>query len=397
MRDGKILDPSTTFFKEQTSPTWHLDCGGLIVAPGFLELQINGGYGIDFSEAAKDVNGELAAGIKHVGQKLLSHGITAFCPTIISSDPATYRRLLPQVTVQPPRVDCAGVLGAHLEGPFISAGKCGMHPTMTLHELASSVDEAAIRDQLEKVYGAAFFDPGRVALVTLAPEQPGSSMAIRLLTRLGIGVSLGHSEATLEQGVVAVAAGACLLTHLFSAMANFHHRDPGLVGLLTALPPAKVPHYGLIVDGVHTSPAAVRIAQRAHPAGLVLTSDANPALGLPDGVYRMGQRDIEVRGNASYVVGTSTLSGSVAPLDACLRQLVRDTGCNVAAALQAVTEHPAQVLGISAQRGSLRAGAAADLVLLDEGLFVQAVMVAGQLAHCADPLRRRDFLARRIV
>ena len=291
-------------------------------------------------------------------------------------------------------MDCAGVLGAHLEGPFISVGKCGMHPLGALRQLTATEDEETIKTNLEAVYGSAFFESSRVALVTLAPEQSGVCSVIGFLSRRGIGVSLGHSEASLEQGLAAVNAGARLLTHLFCAMPAFHHRDPGLVGLLTSLPPHSAPHYGLIADGVHTAPAAVRVAQRTHPAGMVLTSDANPALGLPPGFYRMGQRDIEVRAGTAFVRGTNILSGSIAPLDACLRQLVRDTGCSVATALETVTEHPAQVLGISKQRGSLVSGAAADLVLLDDELQIQAVFIAGQLAYCADPVRRDSFLPR---
>lgn len=141
------------------------------------------------------------------------------------------------------------------------------------------------------------------------------------LVNHGITVSVGHSMADLCDGERAVHHGATLITHLFNAMLPFHHRDPGLVGLLASdnLPPGKTVYFGIISDGVHTHPSALRIAYRTHCDGLILVTDAISAMGLEEGLHRIGQLEVEVRSGRAYVAGTDTLCGSIAPMDECVR------------------------------------------------------------------------------
>ncbi|KAM9745014.1 N-acetylglucosamine-6-phosphate deacetylase-like [Menidia menidia] len=367
VREGRILDPEKLFFEEQGYADRRVDCGGRIVAPGFIDVQINGGYGVDFSLPSED----LGSGLSLVSRRLLQHGVTSFCPTLVTSPPSVYHKVLPQVKVHNGGPHGAGVLGLHLEGPFISLEKRGAHPAQFLRGF-----QAGGVEDLMEAYGSL----DNVVMVTLAPELPGSQSVVRELCQRGVTVSLGHSVANLSQAEEAVQLGASFITHLFNAMLPFHHRDPGIVGLLTSdrVPAGRTVFYGMIADGIHTNPAALRIAHRAHPAGLVLVTDAITAMGLPPGRHTLGQQVIEIQGLHAYVAGTKTLSGSIATMDMCVRHFRHASGCSVEEALEAAALHPAQLLGISHQKGRLDYGADADLVLLDDSLNVQATYISGE-------------------
>ncbi|XP_060760273.1 N-acetylglucosamine-6-phosphate deacetylase isoform X2 [Neoarius graeffei] len=368
VRDGKILNPEKLFFDEQGFADHKVDCGNNIMAPGFIDVQINGGYGIDFSQATDDIT----KGVAKVAKRILEHGVTSFCPTLVTSPPDIYHQVIPQLKVKDGGADGAGVLGLHLEGPFISEEKRGAH----LPRFIRPFSKGGVADLFE-TYGQL----ENVAMVTLAPELPNSRPAICELARRGIAVSLGHSMADLSQAEDAVQNGASFITHLFNAMLPFHHRDPGIVGLLTSdcVPAGRMVYYGMIADGIHTHPAALRIAHRAHPAGLVLVTDAVQAMGLPAGRHTLGQQEIHIQGLHAYVAGTKTLSGSIATMDMCVRHFKQASGCTVEAALEAASLHPAQLLGVSHKKGTLEYGADADFVILDDSLTVQETYIAGEL------------------
>ncbi|KAM4598684.1 N-acetylglucosamine-6-phosphate deacetylase [Polymixia lowei] len=367
VRDGKILDPEKLFFDEQGYADKRVDCEGCIIAPGFIDVQINGGYGVDFSQASEDVTG----GVAFVAKKILEHGVTSFCPTLVTSPPIIYHKVLPEVKVHSGGPNGAGVLGVHLEGPFISLEKKGAHPEQYLRTFQSG----GIKDLLD-TYGGL----DNVAMVTLAPELASSQSVVQELCQRGITVSLGHSVANLSQAEEAVRHGASFITHLFNAMLPFHHRDPGIVGLLTSdqVPAGRTVYYGMIADGIHTNPAALRIAHRAHPSGLVLVTDAIAAMGLPPGRHTLGQQVIEIQGLHAFVAGTQILSGSIATMDMCVRHFRQASGCSVEEALEAASLHPAQLLGISHRKGTLDYGSDADLVLLDDALNIKATYIYGK-------------------
>lgn len=366
VREGQILDPEKLFFDEKGFADERVDCEGNIVAPGFIDVQINGGFGVDFSQPSAEV----AAGVRLVGKKILEHGVTSFCPTLVTSPPSVYHQVLPQIKVENGGPHGAGVLGVHLEGPFISVEKKGAHPEQFLQTFSGP----GLADLL-RTYGSL----DAVAVVTLAPELEHSSAAVRELSQRGVTVSLGHSVANLSQAEDAVQHGASFITHLFNAMLPFHHRDPGIVGLLTSdrVPPHRTVFYGMISDGIHTNPAALRIAHRAHPRGLVLVTDAITAMGLPPGRHTLGQQVIEIQGLHAYVAGTQTLCGSIAPMDMCVRHFRQASGCSVEAALEAASLHAAELLGLSHRKGSLAYGCDADLLLLDDDLNVRATFISG--------------------
>uniref|UniRef100_A0A8C4UQN6 N-acetylglucosamine-6-phosphate deacetylase n=1 Tax=Falco tinnunculus TaxID=100819 RepID=A0A8C4UQN6_FALTI len=408
VREGKILNPEKLFFDEKGSADIQLDCKDSIIAPGFIDVQINGGFGVDFSLATDDFK----SGIDLVSQKILSHGVTSFCPTLVTSPPSVYHQVrdflpshpqgdkglrlvprgerakaghvetgivLPQISIRNGGSHGAGILGAHLEGPFISKEKKGAHPEHCLRTF-----EAGAFQDLLTTYGSL----DCVRIVTLAPEMKRSSEVIQELTKRGICVSLGHSVANLSQAEEAVQHGATFITHLFNAMLPFHHRDPGIVGLLTSdkIPAGRRVFYGMISDGIHTNPAALRIAHRAHPKGLVLVTDAIAGMGLAPGRHTLGQQVVEIDGLNTYIAGTKTLSGSVATMDICVRHFQEATGCSVETALEAASLHPAQLLGIEHRKGTLNYDSDADFLMLNDGLYVQATYIAGKEVWRQDAL-----------
>ncbi|KAJ2830920.1 N-acetyl-glucosamine-6-phosphate deacetylase [Coemansia sp. 'formosensis'] len=249
-----------------------------------------------------------------------------------------------------------------------------------------------------------------VAYMTVAPELDGVLDTIpQLIRECRIGISLGHSVASNEIARQAHNSGAKMITHLFNAMTDFHHRDPGIIGLLSAsggsgslkLDANGVPvpehvatadsaavFYGLICDGIHVHPNAIKIAYTSHPDGVVLVSDAMGAMGLPDGNYKLGNMPVvvgpktDIKGcpRAALIQGTDTLAGSIVTLIECVRNFKAFTQCSIVEAVEAATLHPAQMLGIECKKGTLDYGADADIIFLSNDLYVQKVFVRGELA-----------------
>lgn len=223
-----------------------------------------------------------------------------------------------------------------------------------------------------------------VSIITLAPELDTNGSVVKQLVERGITVSVGHSTATLQEGERAINSGATFITHLFNAMLPFHHRDPGLVGLLTSSSVDRPVFYGIIADGIHTHYAALKIAFKANPKGMVLVSDAISAAGLESGTHRIGLQEIEIRDNKAMIAGTQTLCGSIAALDYCVKHLREVTDCSTVEAIECATLHPAQVLGISHNKGTLDFGADADFNILDPELNVLATFISGTLVSKSD-------------
>ena len=341
-----------------------LDGAGHLLAPGFLDLQLNGAFGYDFTADP--------ASIWAVGARLPRSGVAAFLPTIISSSPATIAAAQAVMRAgPPPGYRGATALGLHLEGPFLNPVRRGAH------------DPAYLRPP-DPVLAAGWSPATGVRLVTLAPELPGALDLVRALVARGVVVSAGHSAATLAEARAGFAAGISYGTHLFNAMPPLHHRAPGLAGALLTDPRPTV---GLIADGVHLDPALVALVWRAKgPRHLNLVTDAIAALDMPPGVYRIGDRAVHVDGTAARLPD-GTLAGSLLSLDQAVRNLVAWTGADPAAAVATVTAVPADLLGLGGGRGRLAPGAAADLVLLTPDLRVATAIVGGEVAYAARPGR----------
>lgn len=351
MNDGKIVKPLADQSKAKV-----IDCKNAIIAPGFIDLQINGGFGVDFTSDIKDAESCIDA-LQKVGSGILSHGVTSYCPTIVTSPSKVFHQSLKHIKKQVGGESGAQVLGVHLEGPFISFEKKGAHNKDHLKELGNGMAD------IRTVYGDDLDD---VSIVTLAPEIPGSENVIKSLTDMRIQVSIGHSTSGFEEGKRAVKNGARLVTHLFNGMKAFHHRDPGLLGLFLEKGENENDiWFGIIADGVHTHPLAIKLAYKVNFPSLVLVTDAIRAMGFKDGIYRSGQQNMEVKGLRATVVGTDILIGSVVTMHKSILNMIEFTGCSVVEALEAASLHPAMALGIHEQKGTLEVGSDADFVIIN--------------------------------
>ncbi|PWZ00535.1 Metallo-dependent hydrolase [Testicularia cyperi] len=382
--NGKIIDGQSAFFDEKAAFTETIDLEGDYLVPGFIDVQINGAYGVDFSDYDETVDPVTAAKtylarLDDFSQRILETGVTSFVPTIITQKADVYRKILPLLAPRA-RPGQATSLGYHCEGPFLSPHKKGAH--------CSSLIKTADRgiESLEEVYGSGpegldMASPA-VKLLTLAPEVEGILDTIPSLIQRGVTVSIGHTASGIDTAMEAKELGANFITHLFNAMGSFNHRDPGVIGLLgdseydfetpAASPAIKRrprPFYGLIADGYHSHPCSVRMAYSAHPTGCVLVSDAMPWMdpSKPDGVYPWRESSNVVKaGNKVTLQGTDTLAGSVVPISDCVTNLAKYASIPIHTAAACATIHPAQMLGLQSTKGSLRPGADADLVRLDK-------------------------------
>jgi N-acetylglucosamine-6-phosphate deacetylase len=332
-----------------------LDAQGAYLGPGFIDLQVNGGFGHDFTQDPES--------LWEVAAALPQYGVTSFLPTVITSPLEVVERALDVLRRGPGTgIEGAQPLGYHLEGPFLNPAKKGAHNPTYIQP-----------PSLEAVAG--WSKENGVLLATLAPEQNGALDVVRALREQGVVVSAGHSMATYAQAQDAFLAGVTYGTHLFNAMPLLNRREPGLVGALLAHPDIVT---GLIVDGLHVHPAIVDVIWRAiGPYRLNLVSDAMAALGMPPGIYRLGDYDVLVDAESARLPD-GTLAGSLLRLDTALRNLMTFTGCSLEQALPTLTSTPARLLGLE-HKGRLALGADADLVLLTDGGEILATLVAGQV------------------
>jgi N-acetylglucosamine-6-phosphate deacetylase len=336
-----------------------LDAKGLILAPGFIELQINGAFGLDFTAEPES--------IWPVAEKLPCFGVTSFLPTIVTSPLETIAEAQAVLNGGPPAgFQGAWPLGLHVEGPFLNPERKGAHRA-----------EYLLPPRLED-YSNLFPEKG-VRMVTLAPELPEALEIIAELTRRGIVVSAGHSTATLVQARQAFAAGVRYGTHLFNAMPPLSHFEPGLAGAILADP---IVRFGLIADGIHVHPTLISLIWKlSGPGRMTLVSDAMAALGMGPGVYPLGAGQEVVVNDTSARLRNGVLAGSILSQDAALRNLIAFSGCSVEQALTCLTSTPADLLGISAERGQVTVGQRADLVFLTPDLQVVKTLVAGQVVY----------------
>ena len=329
-----------------------------VITPGFIDLQVNGFAGHNAAGGAASISAIAAA--------LPRTGVTAFLPTMIT---AGLGRLAGFVTAveaarrsAPP--GSARILGAHLEGPFLDPRKRGVHdPDLMLAPTEANVD--------------ALLAGGLPRLVTLAPELSGAVAAIRRLVALGVTVSAGHSSAGVEEARAGLAAGIGFGTHLFNAMSGLDHRKPGLAAAL--LDDQQVVT-GLIADGHHVNPVLLALAIRLKgPHRVALTTDQTAAAGMPPGRFQLGDMAV-VSDGETVRLDDGTLAGSAATMDRMLKLVAQLPGVGLRAAVQMATSTPAAVLGGGRGLGRIRAGAPADLTVLDRAGKVRLTVVGGRVA-----------------
>ncbi len=326
------------------------DLGGGWLVPGFIDLHVHGGGGFDFT-AGPD---EMAAAVAFH----LANGTTR---TLVSLVTAPLERMCEQLRWIAALAETGGtVLGAHLEGPFLSHARCGaQHPDHLLRPDPQALDELLKAGQ------------GQVRAVTVAPELPGGLDLIERLVDEGVVAAVGHTDGTYADAIHGFGRGATLLTHAFNGMRPLHHREPGPVA--AALDAGVT--LEVINDGVHVHPATVRLIAHGR---LALVTDAIDAAGKGDGQYVLGGQDVVVSGREARLARDGALAGSTLTMGAALRNAVREVGLPIEQASRAASGEPAGVLGIADRCGSIAAGLAADLVLLDDDLAVRRVMSTGR-------------------
>ncbi|MCB9832630.1 MAG: N-acetylglucosamine-6-phosphate deacetylase [Planctomycetes bacterium] len=326
---------------------------GDLVAPAFVDLQLNGAFGHDLIEEPES--------LWTIARRLPRHGVGAFLPTAISCDESRLQALI-DVIARGPAADFVGarVLGLHLEGPCLAPARRGAHEEAWLRSPAAA--PAALRHPL-------------VRMVTLAPELPGAPELIAELTGRGIVVAAGHSMAGPAELAAARRAGLKTGTHLFNAMSGLHHREPGLAA---ALLDDDALHCGIIADGIHVDPLLLRLALRLKgPDRLYLVSDAMAGAGCAPGRHRLAGQEVLIDDRAVRLPD-GRLAGSATLLDRGLAIMRAATGLEIDALLPLVTSTPAALLG---EEIRLEAGARADLVLLSPSAEVRATILAGRLCH----------------
>jgi len=329
-----------------------------IVSPGLVDLQVNGGFGLEV--------GADAGALRALAARLPSTGVTTFLPTAVSSTAAEYRALAAAFASARGAAG-ARMPGLHLEGPLLSRARAGAHREPEI---------AAARDTLDAVLDD-LLAAGGVRLMTLAPEQPGALALIRRLRQAGVAVSIGHSDATFEQAVAAIDAGATLATHLFNAMSPLHHRAPGVVG--AALADERVTVM-LIADGVHVHPAALNVALRAKgPERVVLVTDAIAAAGAPAGRFALAGVEVSSDGKSARLAD-GTLAGSTLTMDHAVRMMAGVAGAHLEDALAMASAVPAAAIGL-ADAGRIAVGQTADLTLWSAALEVTATIVGGEIVY----------------
>jgi N-acetylglucosamine-6-phosphate deacetylase len=357
---GRIVEVSSRSAKQLPSGARLVDFGDAVLAPGFIDIHIHGGGGHDVME-------DDTASLPAVEGLIAEHGVTGYLPTTVTAslDPtlAALDRLATAVESASSGKKSwrARPLGIHLEGPFISHPKRGVHPSQNL--LVPSLA------MFERFWQAS---RGQIKMMTIAPELDSAEEVIAEAARRGVCVSLGHSDADMAATRRGVTAGARHATHTFNAMRPLDHREPGILGVV--LTDSRL-SADIIADGIHVDPTIVKLFLKAKgPEAAVLITDATSATGMPDGRYRLGSFEVDVKDGKCLAGGK--LAGSVLTMDRAVRNVAEFAGWKLQQAIRLATENPARIVGLS-NKGKLQAGYDADIVVLSPSGEVRQTIVAG--------------------
>jgi N-acetylglucosamine-6-phosphate deacetylase len=357
--DGSLIRGRVTFTDRITALEPASNGGNDYILPGFVDLQVNGSHGIDVMNASPD---EIATLSRHLARE----GATAWMPTAVTAPIEKIAQVHDSIahayenSRQASPADSAAILGMHLEGPFISPVRLGAHPTFNLEPRGDAFERVLAMRALR--------------LITLAPELPGGIEAIRRLAGRDVVVSIGHSNATLDEANAGIAAGARMFTHLFNAMRPLNHRDPGVIAAALAPSPAFA---AIIPDAVHVHPAMLRLAVAARGKdGIILVTD-KVALAQTSGAEKnVGRARAAIRDGAARLAD-GTLAGSIISMLDGVRVMIEKAGVSIGDAAVMAATNPARLVGAN-DRGRIDVGASADLIVLSPALELKSVHIGGR-------------------
>lgn len=340
----------------------HVDTHGTTLVPGFVDVHVHGAGGYDVMEGTPEALNTIATTLARGGTtSFLATTVTAAPDELCHSAEGIARYIGAQSQQDGSMGPQAEILGIHFEGPFISPARRGVHPEQWI-----SPPSPALLARMLKAAG------GKARILTLAPEAKGGMDLVDAVCKAGVIAALGHTDATYEQAMEAIAHGARHAAHVFNAMRPFSHRETGVLGAVLTSPQVTAE---LIADGVHVDAAAMKLLLQSKSGGVVLVSDGTAATGMPDGKYRLGNFDVQVTGGVVRNA-EGKLAGSALTLDRALRNIVA-LGVQLDEAVRMLTLYPARLLGLEARKGVLAPGADADLVLLDADLKITRVITRG--------------------
>ena len=357
--DGSIVRGQITFADTIAALESASSGGDDYILPGFVDLQVNGSHGIDVMNASADA-------IANLSRHLAREGTTAWMPTAVTAPIEKIAQVHESVasafenSQRDSSADASAILGMHLEGPFISPHRLGAHPALNLEPRGDAFERVLAMRALR--------------LITLAPELPGALDAIRRLVARGVVVSIGHTNATLDEANAGIDAGARMFTHLFNAMRPLNHRDPGVIAAALAESPA-IP--AIIPDGVHLHPAMLRLAFNARGKdGLILVTDKVALAGTSNTEKIVGRARATIRDGAARL-DDGTLAGSIISMLDGVRIMVEKAGVSIGDAAVMAATNPANLVGAN-DRGRIEVGARADLILLSPALELKSVFIGGR-------------------
>lgn len=363
IEDGSIVAVGSRDTITVPSRVKTIDFGEAILAPGLVDIHIHGGGGHDVMDGS-DIS--LAA----IERYMASHGVTSYCPTTVTAPVDTTLRSLDALSKAVTNANHhdgtrARPLGIHLEGPFLSHAKRGVHPPQLLQPASLAL--------FDRMWQAA---AGTVSILTIAPEIEGAIDLIAEASRRGVCASLGHSDAEVSMACAGVDAGARHATHTFNAMRPLDHRQPGLLGVILTNQSVTA---DIIVDGIHVDPLVVDLFMRSKGVdSAVLITDAISASGMPDGTYMLGGLKVQVHdGRCEY---EGRLAGSVLTLDRAVRNTMHFASMNLRQAIRMASYNPARVLGLETRKGVLAPGADADITVFSRAGEVQRTIIGGVIS-----------------